>query len=298
MKAFSVKPLLIENKTGLVEYEKNTGLICRFLIFKTLQMKKYVLLILLLPAIQVISYAQKNDTLIIKPTDVNTRVLLPGTHRWLVYFKMGKDSSRSRYQVWSRKIDMLQYKGRDAISVTQEWENNDTVIHTVYTVCDRKDFSTLYQISWSKGPGKVAFDFLNKEMKIDGKLVDASDTLTANKRRRLAFEQALTQYTLDWHLDLEVFPILPYKNNTTFAINFYDPGFPAPKLVYYTVTGSGTLTGYNGQPIDCWLLEHNDADRGKNHEVFYISKKTKEVVQLEQEFSGRFRYKVKLPFSN
>jgi hypothetical protein len=261
-------------------------------------MKKHLLLIFFFLSLYCTLYAKKNDTLIIKPSDVNTHVLKPGTHRWLVYFKMGKDSSRTRYQVWTRKIDMIQYQGKDAISVTQEWENNDSIIHTVYTVCDGKDFSPLCQTSWSKGPGKLEFDFLKKEMRLEGKLVDAADTLTANKRRRLAFEKALTEYTLDWHLDLEVFPILPYKNNTTFAINFYDPGFPAPKLVYYTVAGSGTLTGYDGQAIDCWLLEHIDNERGRNREVFYISKKTKEVLQLEQQFGERFRYKVKLPFSN
>ncbi|MEO8172104.1 MAG: hypothetical protein ABI581_03440 [Sediminibacterium sp.] len=261
-------------------------------------MKPYVLFILLFATLSFTVCAQKNDTLVIKPADVNTKVLKPGTHRWLVYFKMGKDSSRSRYQLWSRKIDFLQYKGKDAISVTQEWENNDTIIHTVHTVCDRKDFSTLYQTAWSKSQGNLEFDFITKTMKLNGKPVDTADTLTANKRRRLAFEEALTQYTLDWHLDLEVFPILPYKPNTTFAINFYDPGFPAPKLVYYTVIGGGMLTGYDGQTIDCWLLEHSDSDRGKNREVFYISKKTKEVLQLEQEFGGRFRYKIKLPFSN
>lgn len=261
-------------------------------------MKPHTLFILLLAACPVTITAQKNDTIIIKPSDVNTKVLKPGMHRWLVYFKMGKDSSRSRYQLWSRRIDLLPYQGKDAISVTQEWENNDTVIHTVYTVCDRKDFSTLYQLAWSKTQGKVEFDFLKKEMRLNGKLSDASDTLTANKRRRDAFEKALTEYNLNWHLDLEVFPMLPYKDKTTFAINFYDPGFPAPKLAYYTVTGSSVLTGYDGQPIDCWLLEHADADRSKNQEVFYISKKTKEVLQLEQAFSGRFRYKIKLPFSN
>jgi hypothetical protein len=242
--------------------------------------------------------AQKNDTLVIKPSDVNTSVLKPGMHRWLVYFKMGKDSSRSRYQVWSRKIDFISYQGREAISVTQEWENNDTIIHTVYTVCDRKDFSPLYQTAWSKTQGNVSFDFLKKEMKLEGKISDASDTLTANKKRRLAFEKALTEYTLDWHLDLEVFPILPYKKNTTFAINFYDPGFPEPALTYYTVTGTATIPGYDGQQIECWLLEHETNDRVKNHEVFYISKKTKEVLQLEQQFGNRFRYKVKLAFGN
>lgn len=66
-----------------------------------------------------------SDTLLVQAKDINTKVLIPGTHRWLVYFKMGKDSSRSRFFIWSRSIEKLRYKDRDAISVRQEWENND-----------------------------------------------------------------------------------------------------------------------------------------------------------------------------
>lgn len=62
--------------------------------------------------------------------------------------------------------------------------------------------------------------------------------------------------------------------------------------------GSKTLPGYDGQHVDCWFLEHEDHERMKNEGKFYISKKTGEVLQLEQSFAGRFRYKVKLPFSN
>lgn len=239
--------------------------------------------------------AQKTDTLIIQPKDINTKVLIPGTHRWLVYFKAGKDSIRTNFAIWSRKIDLITYQGKEAISVTQEWENKDSIIHKVYTVCDRKDFSTLYQHAWTKGNGIWEFDFLKKEMIINGKRIGADDTARVNTARRLAFESATSQYTLNWHLDLEVFPLLPYKVNTTFMINFYDPGFPKPKLVTYTVIGSGILTGSDNRKIDCWLLQQQGT---RSTETFWISKKTKEVLKLEQEElgSGKQRFKVKLDF--
>jgi hypothetical protein len=44
----------------------------------------------------------------------------------------------------------------------------------------------------------------------------------------------------------------------------------------------------------CWLLSHEGTN---NKEVFWISKKTNEVLKLEQEFGGRYRYKIKLGFS-
>lgn len=240
--------------------------------------------------------AQKTDTVIIDASKVNTKAILSGEHRYLVYFKNGKDSSRTRYQMWTRKVERLNYQNRPAISVTQEWENNDTVFHTVYTVCDEKTFAPLYQKSWAKGAGNASFDFLSKAASYQDVPLTDEDTARNRKGMWAAFKNALQQpYILDWHLDLEVFPILPYKENTTFLINFYDPGFPAPKYQPYTVSGSGTLTGYDGQPVECWLLQHNAS--ATSTETFWISKKTKEVLKLEQEFGGRYRYKIKLPFS-
>jgi hypothetical protein len=56
----------------------------------------------------------------------------------------------------------------------------------------------------------------------------------------------------------------------------------------YTVTGSAVLSGYGNELIDCWILSH---ELGTNKEVFWISKKTNEVVKLEQQFNGKYRIK-------
>lgn len=237
-------------------------------------------------------YAQ--DTLKITGRDVNTNVLKKGTSRYLVYFKMGKDSSRTSYQLWSRTVDYLRYEGRDAISVTQEWEDNAHIVHKVYSVCDKNTFAPLFQESDWIGRTRTKFDFLSKQGFIMDTLLTSADTARVRKAAYGAFEQALKEYVLNWHLDLEVFPILPYRQGRTFLINFYDPGFPAPSLQAYTVTGSAVLPGYNDQQVDCWLLSHSSPG---NNEVFWISKQTGEVLKLEQEFRGRFRYKIKLGFS-
>lgn len=238
--------------------------------------------------------AQKKDTVYIQPDQVNTKVLIPGTHRWLVYFKMGVDSPRTLFNIWSRHIERKKYEGKDAIEIKQVWEDKDSIMHTTLSVSDAKDFRSLYHQSWWKQRGSTSFNFLTGEASVNDKIITAGDTATRTKRIRQAFDTALTQYTLNWHLDLEVFPQLPYQNNKTFMINFYDPGSQQPKWVAYSVTGSGKLSGLDGQETDCWLLEHYDTN---NKEVYWISKKTKEVLKLEQQFGKRFRYKIKLPFS-
>jgi len=254
---------------------------------------RLIIAVIFLP---VLGSSQQKDTLKINASAINTKVLIPDTHRYLVYFKNGKDSSRKNYQFWSRKIEFVQYKGKDAVSVTQVWENNDTIFHTAYAVCDKKTFAPLYQESWFRQRAVSIFDFTEKSGSYDNRSLSDADTAKERKRMWDGFKTSTGQYVLDWHLDLEVFPTLPYKPNRTFLINFYDPGFGYPEWVAYTVSGTATAMGYNNQPVDCWLLSHDDGP-GK-HEVFWISKKTKEVIRLEQEFGGRFRYKIKLPFSN
>jgi len=236
----------------------------------------------------------QQDTVKITTNTVNTKVLKKGTNRYLVYFKMGKDSSRSRYQIWNRTVDYLDYQGKKAIAVTQEWEDNTKIVHKVYSVCDEKTFAPFFQQSEWVGRINTKFDFLTKQGYLNDTLLTSTDTSRIKKLMYEGFQQALDQYTLNWHLDLEVFPVLPYKNDRTFLINFYDPGSSAPKLQAYTVTGSAKLIGYDNQEIDCWLLSHTGTN---NKEVFWVSKKTKEVLKLEQQFGELYRYKIKLGFS-
>jgi hypothetical protein len=251
------------------------------------------LLALLLLAIG--TRAQKADTILIDAARVNTKVLKEGVHRYLVYFKMGKDTNRTHTQFWTRVIEHSNYNSKDAIVVTQIWEDKDTIVHKVKSICDARSFQPLYHESWWKQRGSGSYDFLSKAAVFNNQILSDADTAKTRKNAWTAFKDSWDKYILNWHLDLEVFPILPYKKGVTFLVPFYDPGFSAPKNVAYTVVGSDMLLGYDDQKIECWLLRHEEKG---NIEVFWISKKTREVLKLEQEVNGKlYRYKIKLGFS-
>ena len=237
------------------------------------------------------------DTLKIKAKNVNTNVLIEGSHRYLVYFKKGKDAPRIMPAFWTRTIKKVDFKKQKAIQIEQLWEQNDTIIHKTTSISDAKTMQWLYHKSWWQKKGESVYNYKAKTASINDFQLNDKDTVKNRSRSWLAFKNSWNEYALNWHLDLEIFPILPYKKGVTFEIPFYDPGFSPPKNVYYTVMGSKKLKGYNNKEIDCWLLEHNTKG---NKELFWISKKTKEVLKLEQEISeGKFyRYKVKLAFSN
>lgn len=250
--------------------------------------------------------AQHHDTLQITTANIHPTALREGTSRYLVYFKMAKDSVRTETQFWTRTTKKTNYKGKTAIEIDQKWEDKDSVMHLAKSIIDAKTMQTLFHQTWwkvqtSKNGGKTVnvatLDFLNNKFDYNGRLL--GDTSSGRREKLIwqGYQSAKDKFFLNWHTDLEVFPMLPYKQGITFLIPFYDPGTASGyQKVAYTVAGSAILIGYDDQKIDCWLLVHETKG---NKEVFWISKKTNEVLKLEQEINGRmYRYKIKLAFSN
>lgn len=252
-------------------------------------LKSSLLLTLLLSCL--FAFSQKKDTVLITPATIKMANLPEGHHRYLVYFLKGKDSSRTNFQYWNLHVYTGDYKGKQAIITDQYWEDNTDIMHTAFSVSDKKDFHPLYQVSWWKGRDTIISNFEEKTASLPDKLF-RKNIDSSRKAAMAAYLQACNEYTLNWHLDLQAFSLLPYKDGRTFGINFYDAGFSAPKLQYYTVTGSGIFTGYGNEKIDCWLLYKEDPN---NKETFWISKKTKEVLKLEQQFGNMYRFKIKQP---
>ncbi len=274
--------------------------------FKTTNIMKTRLLTALLFCASTL-LAQKSDTLQITSENINTKVLREGMNRYLVYFKMKKDSVRTQTQFWTRTIKRTDYNGKPAIEITQEWEDKDSIMHIVKSISDATTMQPLYHKTWwnvqtsrtstTKSINSTIVDFLSKTVEHNGKILSNTDTAIQSKRIWDGYKSSLDKYYLNWHLDLETFPLLPYRKGVTFVVPFYDPGTSSNfQKVAYTVTGSAELIGYDDKKIDCWLLVHESKG---NKEVFWISKKTKEVLKLEQEIGGRaYRYKIKLGFSN
>lgn len=252
-------------------------------------------------------HAQKKDTIQITAASLNSKILTEGTHRYLVYFKMKKDSVRTQTQFWTRTIKRVDYNGIPAIKITQEWEDKDSIMHIAKSISDAKTMQPLFHQSWwkvqmsanasAKTERATTVDFVSDKVEHNGTLLNATDTNKQTKAIWTGYKSSQDKFFLNWHLDLEIFPLLPYKNGVTFMVPFYDPGTASGfQQVAYTVIGAAELIGFDDQKIDCWLLVHESKG---NKETFWISKKTKEVLKLEQEIGGRFyRYKIKLGFSS
>jgi hypothetical protein len=254
-------------------------------------MKSHYLAILLLLFVQPFwqTANAQVDTIRLDTNDLITSQLKPGLHQYVVYFDMQKKPGMKMPSLWNRQVKFTEYKGEPAIEIVQNWYSGDTLTNRyVYSISKRKNFEPIYHYTKSSKSAE-AFDFEN------GK-ISGSDTVAGNDKKDL--EVLLTTPTINWELDLEVFSTLPFKKaGQVFVINFYHPGGRmSPAYYTYTVTGSEVIQGVDGQRIDCWLLKI-DYSEG-NGAIFWISKKSKEVLKMKENFRGNYRYKIKLATPN
>lgn len=259
---------------------------------------KYIFNLLSLFFISNLCFAQKSDTIYINPKNIKVDHLKDGKSVYLVYFRNQKEATRTMTQFWTREVKRKTENGKKIIEVYQSWEDKDSIVHTAKSLCDAQTFKPLFHESWWKIRGKTSTSIYNYETKrvtIDGN--DAlKDTSLKGKQLVSGFLKAADMYHLNWHLDLEVFSALPLSLHKTYAIPFYEAGYKEPENIFYTVSGEGQLSGYDNEKVACWVLMHETPG---NKEKFWISKKTKEVLKLEQEVNGKmYRYKIKLGFSD
>lgn len=97
---------------------------------KTTALMKIILLSAFLFSASIL-LAQKRDTILIAAENINTKVLREGTSRYIVYFKIKKDSVRTQTQFWTRTIKRTDYNGIPAIEITQDWEDKGSIMHIV-----------------------------------------------------------------------------------------------------------------------------------------------------------------------
>jgi len=244
--------------------------------------------------LSIAAMAKPADTLKVQPGDIDMKALQKGEYSYIIYNKKSKDGPAMRMTLVKISVAPQMYHNKPAIIIKQEWDR-DTVVHAAYSVFDAKDFSTIEHETWWKPLGySMKFDFESKKVtyKHDDPSKNVPDSVI--QKGTNDFNGSFVKYNLNWHADLIVYQLLPYKDNRTFIINYYDPGFGKAEEVAYTVTGSDVLSGRDGERTDCWVLYFTNKDHPGAYERFWISKKTKEVLKEEDFYNGAYRYKVKL----
>ncbi len=251
-----------------------------------------LLLCFLIQIFPLLLTAQKNDTIIVTSKTIKMSQLKQGKSRYLVYFVKSENAPASDIQIWNIDVKQEKINNKEVISVTQKWDFKDTVVHIAKSISSAINFKPVYHESWWQKRDKKAFDVEQKKIWINDKEITDTNSVKNERTAYTSFASSVGQYYLNWHLDLEVFSMLPLRKNTTFLIPFYEFGYDTPRNIPYTTIGEDVLV-YSGKKIECWLLYHEEKG---SKETFWISKKSNEVLKLVQLINENiYRYKIKLP---
>jgi hypothetical protein len=235
-----------------------------------------------------VSFAQ-GDTVTITAKDLLKQNLPVGDLGYVIFTRKTKDGPSENLTIVDMKVERTSYQNRPAVAITQRWESNGTIAHKAYTVLDWADFSTLlHDTYWKRLGYSQHFDFITRKVSFDGPIAGVD-----RDKIEKDFNDSFKNYNLNWHSDLLVFTLLPYKDGRTFKIEFFDPGFGPAEEATYTVTGSEMLQASSGKRVDCWVMTYTIPD-GSGSLKFWISKKTREVLKEEDSFKTGYRYKYKL----
>jgi hypothetical protein len=210
--------------------------------------------------------------------------LKPSSNQYLVFIQRKGDPRQAFTYVWSRDVKFVTKNDKELIEVNQKWYASDTArVRQVYSLMKANDFTPVYHYT-KMNKSVEAYDFYTDKIK-------GSDSVANNTKKDFTID--LKTSTLNWELDLEIFPLLDLKTGKRFAISFYHPGGKTePKLYEYNVIGEENLSVIEGGSVPCWKLRI-DYD-SKSFAIFYISKKGREVLRMDEDFGGGVRYKVKL----
>lgn len=253
--------------------------------------------VLLILTFAVSVFAQsKSEIINIKAKDLDLKVVKPGNYSYLVYTKKSKESGAENLSLVNIKVETKQHNGKSVFAITQSWENAEAPYHKAYTILNAADGTTLYHETFWKQTGiNSKFDFEAKKVNLEGEPTEIFKPRFEQFKTmtQTGFEKSFDSFNLNWHSDLIVFQMFPYKENRTFRVNFYDPGAAEPQIADYVVTGSDTIKDSSGEKIDCWTMEFR-SEKFKSVQKFWISKKTREVLKEEDSFNNMFRFKIKL----
>jgi hypothetical protein len=226
------------------------------------------------------------DTINPRTLKLNAGALKEGTATYAVYFTDSIGNRMSSADIWDRTVSIsTAADGKQHYNFEWTWWRKDTLQSTVWATGELASLAPLTHKANYLKSGKFSYVFNGEQV-----TVPEADRRTAKDS---AFNVVMDPIAFEFPMDLELFPLLPFKKTgQRFAMAFYEPGSARSNYYPLTVTAKESLALPGGQSVNCWVLKI-DYGRGSSAS-FWITDKTREVVKMQESFRGRSRYKVRL----
>lgn len=221
--------------------------------------------------------AQSVTRLVVGDRLARLDALQHGVRRYVRYL-VKPDGGRQLIDLWQRQIETATLPGGrgPALHMTQRWD-------------EARDGAVLIQDSWFDASTLAPITHVRRFTR-DGKttvkgyrfgeeavtaLPGLADAVNAD------FRVETSERSFNFKYDMELFETLPLAAGAVFDIPFYDAGIDkTPARYRFSVEGSAVIAGWDGQPVECWVLT-GDYRTGKVMNRFWISKRGHVLVREE-----------------
>ena len=265
-------------------YERQRAIIC-IIVFchKFLQMRFAITVLSLL---SFICGKAQVDTINTDNLKLNISAFAEGKSSFAVFFEDSLGNRLTSADIWDRSISISQNaSGQKAFRFEWKWYRKDTLITNVVATGLMPSLKMLTHDADYKARGNFSYLFTNGVVTVPEK--------KQRNARDSSFRVVLNPAGFEFPMDLEIFPLLPFKKvGQEFAIAFYEPGSAKSNYYHLTVTGREDLPMPGAARLACWMLRIDYAPG--SYADFWISDKSRQVVKMREYFKGRFRYKVRL----
>jgi hypothetical protein len=217
---------------------------------------------------------------------LKTSILKEGKSSYAVYFEDSLGNRITSADIWDRTIHFsTNADGMSIYNFEWNWYRKDTMIAHVVATGERTTLRPFTHKADYSRRVPLSFAFANNIVTVSP---DARHTAADS-----AFRVQLDPPAFEFPMDLEIFPLLPFKKTgQQFAIAFYEPGTKKADYYKLTVTAKEALVLPGGPQVPCWVLRIDYAPG--SYASFWITDQSREVVKMQEFYKGKYRYKVKL----
>jgi len=206
-------------------------------------------------------------------------LLKPGVHRYLRYKIEG--DKRTVIDLWVRKVSLEPKDGHTLLHIWQRWDEVNVKPGGGQALeqdswFEPQTFRPLTHVRRLTTDDKVTvkgYRFL------PDKVVGMAE-LPDNARKD--FSLAYPEPAYNFEYDMELLQTLPLAIGYSANVVFYDAGIDEKADHYlFRVAGSEFIQGWDGRPVDCWLVTA-DYNTGQIKSRFWFDKKNQVLIREEQ----------------
>lgn len=225
------------------------------------------------------------DSVNTQSNTLNTEQLSLEKKTYVVYLQDSLNGIKYNFEIWNRIIT----KDKSTKNSILSWTRHQNVKGNYYQYQIRFDDQLnplTEQVVYQQKKGNEIVTKKKHYIYKNGSLYTSQDTTLHNTKE---FRLQTLNHSFNWELDLETLSSLPLKEKKTFAINFYHPGSKTlPQYYNFTVDRSEILS-FNKTSFNCWVVKVVYSKHQSSE--FWIDKDTHTVLQMKEEFYGKYRFK-------